>query len=112
MKAAVSIVLAGLIVMIPLQQVQAQAEQLEGQAEYRAASPDSAAHRLRVPPPTENTARLLGASSERAMVPVTSPADLTPVPMSKAAKIGLIVVGGLVVLAAAGLVALANSDWN
>ena len=59
MRAALSIVLAGLLVTTPLKQVLAQADQQEAVSVQRTASPDSSGHRLiRVPPVTDNTARL------------------------------------------------------
>ena len=50
MRRALSIVLAGLLVMTPLQQVLAQAAQQEAVSVQQAASPDGAAHLFRVPP--------------------------------------------------------------
>ena len=52
MNAALSIVLTGMVMMIPLQQVQVQvqAQQPEAVRLYQAASPDNAAHLLRVQP--------------------------------------------------------------
>ena len=57
MKAALSIVLAGLLVTLPIKQVLAQAVQQEVGSEQQTAPPDG--HRLiGVPPVTDNTSRL------------------------------------------------------
>ncbi len=57
MRAALSIVLAGLLVTLPIKQVLAQAVQQEVGSEQRTAPPDG--HRLiGVPPVTDNTSRL------------------------------------------------------
>ena len=71
MKAALFIVLAGLLVILPVEQVLAQAEQQEAVSVQQTAPSDPAARLFRVPPLTENSARLLGGSSERA--PLNTP---------------------------------------
>ena len=59
MKAAVSIVLAGLLVTTPLKLVLAQAAQQEAVSVQQTVPPDSSGHRLiGVPPVTDNTSRL------------------------------------------------------
>ena len=124
MKAAVSIVLTGMVVMAPLQQVLAQAAQQEAVTAQPSASPDGAAYLLRVPPPTQNTALLFWAASERSLVseflapPVTSPVDAllrtpklgpavplnprvderTPMPISTAGAVAIIATGIVVLL--------------
>ena len=64
MRKAISIVLAGLLVLLPVEQVLAQAVQQEAVSVQRSVSPDGAAHLFRVPPLTETTARLLRTSSD------------------------------------------------
>jgi len=65
---ATSIVLAALLIILPVEQVLAQAAQQEGVGVDRAAPPGAAASLFRVPPLTENAALLLGASSDRALL--------------------------------------------
>ena len=69
MKAAFSIVLAALLIILPVEQVLAQAEQQEAVSVQQTAPSDGAARLFRVPPLTENSARLLSTSSERSLVP-------------------------------------------
>jgi hypothetical protein len=68
MKAALSIVLAGLLITLPAEQVLAQAAQQEAVSVQQTEPSDPAARLFRVPPLTENSALLLGASSERAQL--------------------------------------------
>ncbi len=68
MRKAISIVLAGLLVLLPVEQVLAQAVQQEAVSVQRSVSPDGAAHLFRVPPLTENSARLLRTSSNDALL--------------------------------------------
>ncbi len=66
MKAALSIVLAGLLVTTPLKLVLAQAAQQEA-ATVQQTAPDSSGHRLiGVPPVTDNTSRLWKNPADRA----------------------------------------------
>ncbi len=59
MRAALSIVLAGLLVTAPLKLVLAQAAQQEAVSVQQTVPPDSSGHRLiGVPPVTDNTSRL------------------------------------------------------
>ena len=74
MRKVISIVLAALLIVLPVEQVLAQAEQREAVSMQRAVPSDPAAHLFRVPPLTENSARLLRASSDRAL-PNTPIAD-------------------------------------
>ena len=66
MRKALSII-AGLLVILPVEQVLAQAVQQEAVSVQQAA-PDPAAHLFRVPPLTENSARLLRTSSNDALL--------------------------------------------
>ena len=66
MKAALSIVLAGLLVILPVEQVLAQAEQQADASVQQTVPSDAAAHLFRVPPLTENSARFLSTSADRA----------------------------------------------
>ena len=76
MKAALSIVLAALLIMLPVEQVLAQAAQQADVTVQQAGPSDGAAHLFRVPPLTENSARLLGASSDSVLlVPSLSNTD-------------------------------------
>ena len=68
MREALSIVLAGLLVLLPVEQVLAQAEQQADVRVQQAAPSDPAAHLFRVPPLTENSARLLRTSSDRTLL--------------------------------------------
>ena len=74
MKAALSIVLATLLIVLPVEQVLTQAVQQEAVSVQQGAPSDPAAHLFRVPPLTENTVRLSGASSDRALLN-TDPTD-------------------------------------
>ena len=65
MKAALSIVLAALLIILPVEQVLAQASQ---QANVGIQQADGAARLFHVPPLTENAALLLRASSDRALL--------------------------------------------
>ena len=68
MKAALSIVLAALLIILPVEQVLAQAAQQADVRVQQAAPSDGAARLFRVPPLTENSARLLRTSSDRALL--------------------------------------------
>ena len=68
MKAALSIALAALLIILPVEQVLAQAAQQEGVGVDRAAPPGAAARLFRVPPLTQNSALLLSTSSDRALL--------------------------------------------
>ena len=114
MKAALSIVLAGLLVTTPLKLVLAQAAEQEAATVQQTASPDSSGHRLiRVPPVTDKTARLWEPlASEDALADVFakdgSLPDRAPRDIPKAVKIPLyfiavvaitvVVLGGLLLL--------------
>ena len=114
MKAALSIVLAGLLVTLPIKQVLAQAVQQEVGSEQRTAPPDG--HRLiGVPPVTDNTSRLwqplagkdaiADIFAEDGSIPGSAPAAT---PISKDARTTII---GLAALAAVviGLLLILNS---
>ena len=68
MRKATSIVLTGLLLILPVEQVLAQAVQQEAVSVQQTTPSDGAAQLFRVPPLTENAARLLGASSDRAVL--------------------------------------------
>ena len=68
MRKPISIVLAGLLVVLPLQQVQAQVAQQEAVSVDQTAPPEDAAQLFRVPPLTENTARLWRTTSDRTLL--------------------------------------------
>ena len=63
MRKAISIVLAGLLLMLPVEQVLAQAVQQESVSVQQPVQSDGAARRLRVPPLTESAAQLLRTST-------------------------------------------------
>ena len=67
MRKAPSIILAGLLVILPVEQALAPAVQQEAVSVQQAA-PDPAAALFRVPPLTENSVRLLRTSSDRALL--------------------------------------------
>ena len=62
--AMIAMALAALLVLLPAEQVLAQAEQKEAVSVQQTAPTDGAARLLRVPPLTENSARLLGTPSD------------------------------------------------
>ena len=64
MKAALSIVLTALLIILPVEQVLAQAAQQADGRVQQAVPSDGAAQLFRVPPLPENTVRLLGTSYE------------------------------------------------
>ena len=68
MKAALSIVLAALLIMLPVEQVLAQAAQQEAVSVQQTEPSDGAAALFRVPPLTENSKLLLRTSSERSLL--------------------------------------------
>ncbi len=83
MRTAISLVLATALVTTPIKMVLAQAAQQEAVSVQRTTPPDSSDHRLiGVPPVTDNTSRLWGTPSDRALLntelaaPLTSKADL------------------------------------
>ena len=71
MRKAISVVFAALLIILPVEQVLAQAVQQEAVSLQQAVPPDGAAHLFRVPPLTENSARLLRTSADRA--PLSTP---------------------------------------
>ena len=68
MKAALSTVLAALLIILPVEQVRAQAEQQEAVSLQQTTPSDGAASLFRVPPRTENSALLLRNSSDRVLL--------------------------------------------
>ena len=121
MRKAISIVLAALLIILPVEQVLAQAAQQEAVSVQQTVPSDGAAHLFRVSPVTQNSARLLRTPSERALVPeflalpMTNPVDallptpavhnpgvdeLAPMPLPPTGTITIIVVGVLLVIAA------------
>jgi hypothetical protein len=118
MKAALSIVLAALLIMLPVEQVLAQAVQQEAVSVQQTAPSDGAAALFRVPPVTENPARLLRTNPADALLPtpnlglavainprVDEPA---PMPLSRGGKIAIIVGAVLVIGAVVILYSIAN----
>ena len=101
MKAALSIVLAGLLVTTPLEQVFAQAAQQEAVSVQQ--TPDSSGHRLiGVPPVTANTSRLwepLASKNVFAEIFAEDGSITGPAPIPDGAKAVIIVVGVLLALA-------------
>ena len=71
MKAVLSILLAALLIILPVEQVLAQAEQQEAVSVQQTAPADGAASLFRVPPLSENSSLLLRTSSDRA--PLNTP---------------------------------------
>jgi len=67
MHKALSIFLAALLIFLPVEQVLAQAVQQEAVRVQQAAPSDGAASLFRVPPLTENSARLLRTTADRAL---------------------------------------------
>ena len=115
MKVALSIVLAALLIILPVEQVLAQAAQQEAVSLQQAAPSGSAASLFRVPPLTENTALLLRTNPVDALLPtpvalnpgVDEPA---PMPLSTGGKIAIIV-GVLLVIGAIAIgVAIADAS--
>ncbi len=117
MKAALSIVLAGLLVTTPLKMVLAQAAQQEAVRVQQTAPPDSSGHRLiGVPPVTDNTSRLweplagkdgiADIFAEDGSIPGSAPAA-TPISThdARTAIIGLVVLATVVI----GLVQILKS---
>lgn len=68
MKAALSIVLAALLVILLIEQVLAQAVQQEAVSVQQTAPPHRVAHLFRVPPLTQNTALLWGTPPDVRLV--------------------------------------------
>ena len=68
MKAALSIVLAALLIILPVEQVLAQAVHQEAVRVQQTEPADGAARLFRVPPLTPNSALLLRTSSDRALL--------------------------------------------
>ena len=103
---AISIVLAGLLVTLPVEQVLAQAEQQEAVSVQQTAPSDGAARLFRVPPLTENSARLLSTSSDRALLESSLSNTDAVVGWSdwSNAKRALVVVGVIVVAVGAFIV--------
>ncbi len=115
MKAALSIVLAGLLVTTPLKLALAQAAQQEaGVSEQQAAPPDSSGQRLiGVPPVTNNTSRLWEPlAGKDAIADIFAEDGLIPgpaaAPISKDAKTAIIVVAVLAAVVI-GLVLIVNA---
>ena len=82
MREAISIVLAGLLVVLPLHQVQAQVAQQEAESVQRTAQPEGAAqteppegaaHLFHVPPLAENAALLWGHAGSSTPLIETDP---------------------------------------
>ena len=105
---AISIVLAGLLVTLPVEQVLAQAEQQEAVSVQQTAPSDGAARLFRVPPLTENSARLLSTSSDRALLESSLSNTDAVVGWSdwSNAKRALVVVGVIVVAVAVAAVSV------
>ena len=68
MRKGISIILAGLLLILPVEQVLAQAVQQQAVSVQQTRPPNPAAALLRVPPLSENSVRLLRASSDPALL--------------------------------------------
>ena len=68
MRKAISLFLAGLLIVLPVEQVLAQAVQHEAVSVQQTVPADGAARLFRVPPLTQNSALLLSTSSDRALL--------------------------------------------
>ena len=68
MKAALSIVLAVLLIVLPVEKVLAQASQQAAVSVQQTAPSDAAARLFRVPPLSENSVQLLRTSSDRGLL--------------------------------------------
>ena len=111
MRAALSIVLAAFLIILPIEQVLAQAVQQQTVSVQQKA-PDGAAALFRVPPLTEDAARLLRMNPVHASLPTTDPGlavapnpgvdEVAPVPLSRGTAVAvgfLVVIVSLVVVA-------------
>ena len=117
MKAALSIVIAGLLIILPFEQVLAQAAQQEAVSLQPAAPLGSAAGLFRIPPLTQNSALLLGPIPLDAPLPTQVPLnagvdELAPMPLSTGATIGIVVVVALVIVAVAIVICANDSSCN
>ena len=103
MRKAISVVLAALLIILPVEQVLAQAVQQEAISLQQTEPPRGAARLLRVPPLTPNAALLLRTSSDRALLDTDNeriglpPQDVPDIPNSVIVA-GTIVVGVLIIL--------------
>ncbi len=108
MRKAISIFLAALLIILPVEPVLAQAVQQEAVSVQQTAPSDGAAALFRVPPVTENHARLLRTSPVDAtpnlgLAEAISPRvdAFAPLPLSRGGKIAIIV--GAVLVIGAGV---------
>ena len=118
MKAALSIFLAALLIILPVEQVLAQAVQQQAVSVQRGAQ-DPAARLFHVPPLTENSARLLRTSSDRTLLDTdfAEPVLMQNAPgwwgdLDGGAKAVVLVVGAIVVAGAAVGGAVAAGENN
>ena len=120
MKAALSIVLAALLIMLPVEQVLAQAAHQADVRVQQTGPSDGAAHLFRVPPLTENSALLLRASSDRGLLDTdfAEPVLMQDAPgwwgdLDGGAKVVVVLVGAIVVAGATlGGIAAAGENNN
>ena len=120
MRKAISVVLATLLIILPVEQVLAQAVQQKAAGVQQTAPSDDAAALFRVPPVTENSARLLRTNPVDALLPTPNLGlavairprvdELAPMPLSRGGKIAIIVGAVLVIGAIAILVSIANAS--
>ena len=78
MRKAISILLAALVIVLPVEQVLAQAPQQADVRVQQAAPSEPAARLFRVPPLTENSARLLRNSSDWAPLDMDFQGSIRP----------------------------------
>ncbi len=120
MKAVLSIVLAALLLILPVEQVLAQAAPQQKAVGVQQTVPsDGAARLLRVPPLSENSVRLLRTNPVDALLPtpnlglavaISPRVDaFAPMPLSRGGKIAIIVGAVLVIGAVVILVVIANN---
>ena len=111
MKSALSIVLAALLIILPVDQVLAQAVQQQA-VNGQQTAPDGAAALFHIPPLTEDAARLLRTNPVDALLTTADPGlavapnpgvdEVAPIPLSRGTAVA---VGFLVVIVALFLVA-------
>ena len=120
MHKAISVVLAALVIILPVEQVLAQAVQQEAVSVQQTAPSNGAAALFRVPSVTENHARLLRTTPVDALLPTPnlglavaiSPRvdEFAPMPLSRGGKIAIIVGAALVIGAGVILYILVNAS--
>ncbi len=119
MPKAISVVLAALLIILPVEQVLAQAVQQEAVSVQQTAPSNGAAALFHVPSATENSARLLRTSPVDALLPTPnlglavaiSPRvdEFAPMPLSRGGKIAIIV-GAVLVIGAVVLILFISAN--